>query len=107
MEYTTLDDLNIGYYFTNLIFQEASLRRVYPEVHVKADPYLWPYNGIMHPGNTALVVVDMQNDFLDKEGYIAQVNPAFNVTKTREIIPRVRSTLDIMRKMNFPHYPHS
>lgn len=62
--------------------------------------------GIFHPGNTALVIVDMQNDFLDHEGYIAQVNKAFNVKKAREIIPHVKSALDLMRKMNF-HIIHT
>lgn len=106
MEYASLEPLGIGYFFANTIFNEACLRRDYAEVHVKAEPYAWPYNGILHPGNTALVVVDMQNDFLDPEGYIAQVNKSFDINNARQIIPQVKSALDKMREMNF-HIIHT
>lgn len=38
--------------------------------YVAAEPYPWPYNGELHPRNTALVVIDMQTDFCGKGGYI-------------------------------------
>ena len=41
-----------------------------PAVHVAANPYPWPYNGNLHPGNTALIVIDMQTDFCGKGGYV-------------------------------------
>ena len=106
MEYATLEPLGLGYFFTNLIFNEACLRRDYPEITVPSQPYAWPYNGIMHPGNTALVVVDMQNDFLDREGYIAQVNKSFDIDKARQIIPPLQSVLNKMRQLNF-HIIHT
>src|SRR5690348_3938881 len=34
---------------------------IMPYVH--SDPYPWPYNGELTPGNTALIVIDMQADF--------------------------------------------
>jgi nicotinamidase-related amidase len=105
-EYATFEPLGLGYFFTNLIFNEACLRRDYPEIRVNSEPYAWPYNGILHPGNTALVVVDMQNDFLDKEGYIAQVNKSFDINKAREIIPPLQSVLHKMRDLNF-HIIHT
>lgn len=107
LEYADLEPLNLGYFFSKTIANEAFLRRDYPEVHVQAaEPYPWPYNGIMHPGNTALIVVDMQNDFLDPEGYIAQVNKSFDINAARKIIPNVKSALDKMRKLNF-HIIHT
>src|SRR3989338_5950304 len=106
MEYAELEHLKLGFYFTNLIFNEACLRRDSPELHVDSDPYQYPYNGIIHPGNTALVVVDMQNDFLDQEGYIAQVNKKFDIQKAREIIPPLQQVLHKMRALGF-HIIHT
>jgi nicotinamidase-related amidase len=37
--------------------------------YVAADPYRWPYDGNLRPGNTALVVIDMQVDFCGAGGY--------------------------------------
>ena len=39
-------------------------------MHVPAQPYPWPYNGDLRPGNTALIVIDMQTDFCGKGGYV-------------------------------------
>ena len=38
--------------------------------HVAAEPYGWPYNGALRPGNTALIVIDMQTDFCGTGGYV-------------------------------------
>ena len=35
---------------------------------VEADPYAWPYDGNLRPENTALVVIDPQNDVLSEKG---------------------------------------
>lgn len=35
-----------------------------------AEPYPWPYDGDLRPGNTALVIIDMQTDFCGKGGYV-------------------------------------
>ena len=32
---------------------------------IKADPYLWPYNGDLRPDNTALIIIDMQRGMLE------------------------------------------
>lgn len=32
---------------------------------VEADPYPYPYNGDLRPENTALLVIDMQTDFVE------------------------------------------
>ena len=33
---------------------------------ISADPYNWPFNGDLRPENTALIVIDMQTDFVVK-----------------------------------------
>jgi biuret amidohydrolase len=37
---------------------------------VDANPYAWPYDGHWTPANTALVVIDMQTDFVGLGGYV-------------------------------------
>ena len=49
----------------------------------------------LQPGKTALVVVDMQRGFLDP-GEAMEVPPA------RDIIPRVRTLLDLFRAKRLP-----
>ena len=41
---------------------------------IDAQPYAWPYNGDLRPDNTALIVIDMQNDFCHRDGWLAS-NP--------------------------------
>jgi len=69
-----------------------------------SKPYTWPYNGIMHPGNTAVIVVDMQNDFCNpnfKEGYIKSVNPSCDFADVKEIIPNIQTLLGTMRRLGY------
>src|SRR5436853_119957 len=37
---------------------------------VTANPYPWPYEGLAHPGNTALIIIDRQTDFCGAGGYV-------------------------------------
>ena len=37
--------------------------------HIVSAPYPWPYDGDLRPGNTALIVIDMQTDFCGVGGY--------------------------------------
>jgi len=69
-----------------------------------AKPYPWPYNGILHAGNTAVIVVDMQNDFCNPNfagGYIKSVNPTCDFADVKAIIPRVQYLLENMRKKGY------
>jgi hypothetical protein len=94
-----------------------------------SKPYTWPYNGIMHPGNTAVIVgtfcrfrfylsfslcqikllfcsplVDMQNDFCNptfKDGYIKSVNPSCDFADVKAIIPNIQKLLSTMRRLGY------
>jgi len=41
-----------------------------PRFIVDANPYAWPYNGLLHKDNTCILVIDMQNDFCAPGGYV-------------------------------------
>jgi nicotinamidase-related amidase len=51
---------------------------------------------IFEPGDTALLAIDMQRDFLDEEGYVAAVLGE-DVSMMREIIPRFGAVLAAAR----------
>ncbi|HUM08758.1 MAG TPA: hypothetical protein VLT37_07790 [Acidocella sp.] len=40
---------------------------------IRAEPYDWPHDGSLHgslrPESTALVIIDVQRDFTDSQGY--------------------------------------
>ncbi len=72
--------------------------------HVTADPYPWPYNGDLHPGNTALIVIDMQTDFCGPGGYVDAMG--YDIGLTRAPIDPIRSVLTAMRKDGY-HIIHT
>src|SRR5258706_1788713 len=43
------------------------------ERFVESQPYKWPFNGDLRPGNTALLVIDMQSDFLGEGGFLHRI----------------------------------
>jgi nicotinamidase-related amidase len=53
----------------------------------------------LNPSNTALVVIDMQNDFLAENGYIAQMG--YDVSNSRRTIEPVRELAAVMRERGF------
>jgi len=62
---------------------------------IQADPYPWPYDGVLAPDNTALMVIDMQTDFCGHGGYVAKMG--YDISLTRSPIPVIGSLLDAMR----------
>ena len=65
------------------------------ERYVPADPYDWPYNGDLRPGNTALIVIDMQTDFCGKGGYVDAMG--YDLSLTRAPVEPIRQVLAAMR----------
>jgi nicotinamidase-related amidase len=66
---------------------------------VDADPYPWPYDGNLHPSNTALVVIDMQTDFCGVGGYVDKMG--YDLSLTRAPIEPIKATLAAMRAAGF------
>jgi nicotinamidase-related amidase len=71
---------------------------------VAADPYPWPYNGELEPGNTAFLIIDMQTDFCGPGGYVDKMG--YDLSLTRAPIGPIREVLEAMRRRNF-HVLHT
>jgi len=100
----TLKDLRP--FHARIVASEVMHRKELPmERHViQSLPYAWPYNGILHPGNTTVIVVDMQNDFCNPDfpgSYIKSVNPSCDFADVKAIIPKIDQLLREMRKLGY------
>lgn len=71
---------------------------------VEADPYPWPFDGDLRPGNTALVVIDMQADFCGKGGYVDAMG--YDLSLTRAPIEPIRAVMGAMRAKGY-HIIHT
>lgn len=54
---------------------------------IPAEPYDFPIGGAFEPARTALVIVDMQRDFCDPQGYMHTRGD--DITAARALIPRI------------------
>ena len=66
---------------------------------VSADPYAWPFDGAWSPADTALVIIDMQTDFLRAGGYCDQMG--LDIALTSSAIAPTRAVLARMRALGF------
>ena len=64
---------------------------------VKASPYPWPYDGALTAENTALLVIDMQADFVSKGGWVDQ--QGYDISLTARAIEPIRRLLEAARKV--------
>ncbi|SFE19315.1 cysteine hydrolase family protein [Roseivivax sediminis] len=67
---------------------------------VNSEPYAWPFDGGFSPADTALIIIDMQRDFCDPEGWVGQhgADPA----PMRAVVEPIRAVLGRMRALGFP-----
>jgi nicotinamidase-related amidase len=72
------------------------------ETFVPADPYPWPHNGDLRAANTALLVIDMQNDFCSPGGYVDRMG--YDLSLTRVAIEPIRRILAAMRRGGYYVY---
>ena len=72
--------------------------------YVNAAPYAWPYNGDLRPGNTALVVIDMQTDFCGKGGYVDVMG--YDLALVQAPIEPIARLMARMRELGF-HIIHT
>lgn len=62
---------------------------------IKATPYDFPYDGNLVPETTALVIIDLQEDFLSTTGYFARMG--YDPSPLRAILPIVSKLVEASR----------
>jgi len=67
---------------------------------VGADPYPWPYDAAATPANTALVVIDMQFDFVGRGGYVDRMG--YDLSAVRAPIAPIAALLERARALRMP-----
>jgi nicotinamidase-related amidase len=65
--------------------------RTTPKIYgtVTAEPYLWPYDGVLDPATTALLCIDWQTDFCGPGGYVDTMGYDLALTRA-PLIPTAR-----------------
>jgi nicotinamidase-related amidase len=68
-----------------------------------SKPYAWPHDASLSPATTALLIIDMQRDFLSVGGYLDAQGYGCT-SRFQSIIPRLVSLLSTFRRAGFPIY---
>jgi biuret amidohydrolase len=68
-------------------------------IQIAADPRPFPFHGL-DGARTAVLLIDMQRDFLDPEGYLAATG--YDLGSVRAAIPPARRLLDAARAHGLP-----
>ncbi|MCP1673582.1 nicotinamidase-related amidase [Natronocella acetinitrilica] len=71
---------------------------------VSAFPFVFPHEGELVRESVAFIVIDMQRDFCDPEGYVAR--KGYDLTSIRAAIPTVKSLLSLFRSKGI-HIVHT
>jgi nicotinamidase-related amidase len=74
------------------------------QTFVTADPYPWPFNGELFPGNTVFLIIDMQTDFCGPGGYVDKMG--YDLSLTRAPIEPIQRVLTAARAKGF-HIIHT
>jgi len=69
---------------------------------VNSCPYKFPWDGNFTKETTALVIIDMQNDFCAIGGYTHSLG--YDIEPLRRPIPSIQKLLALFRKLEFPIY---
>lgn len=64
---------------------------------IHAEPYNWPFDGNLKPNETALIIIDMQNDFCKENGYVSQMG--YDISLTSSVIDPIKSLLETFRQI--------
>lgn len=64
-----------------------------------AVPYWWPYDGVIDPGRTALVLIDWQTDFCGPGGYVDAMG--YDLSMTRAGLEPTAAVLAAARRAGF------
>ncbi len=75
-----------------------------PFALVNADPYPWPFDGAATPANAALVVIDMQFDFVGLGGYVDRMG--YDLSAVRAPIAPIAKLLARAREIGM-HVIHT
>ncbi|WP_374319137.1 cysteine hydrolase family protein [Aquabacterium sp.] len=71
---------------------------------IDSKPYAWPYDGQLTPGNTALIIIDMQTDFCGVGGYVDKMG--YDLYLTRAPIEPIKALLATARQVGM-HVIHT
>jgi nicotinamidase-related amidase len=71
---------------------------------IPSDPYAWPFDGKLAPGNTAFIIIDMQTDFCGVGGYVDKMG--YDISLTRAPIEPIKRVLTALRAKNY-HIIHT